>query len=571
MGVKGNFVPMKQTLLNWANSYKYHFLFLLIAIIYFFNLFIEVMEVDAAQYAFISMQMAQTKSFLQVFFYNEDYLDKPPLLFWLSSASFLLFGISTWVYKLPSVLVAILGLYSLYRFTKIWYNHEKALLATLIMASSQAMFLMTNDVRTDALLTAWVIFSLWQFSEFLHRRKWHFLLAGSMGIGLAMMTKGPLGLIAVGTGFFFHFLLKQQWKNIFRWEWIVAAAIVLISLLPMLYGLYHQFDLHPEKEVYGLKGPSGVEFFFWTQSFGRITGDIYWDNNTGFFYFFHTILWDYQPWIWLFAGAFVFRLKTLITHNKDLKNQPELISISAFILLWLALSGSSYKLPHYIFVLFPLASVLTADFIFSMSQKLRNRFAIFQFIILHLFWVIIAAYFVLVFPPQDIVLPTFVLFLFLLFQWSFYQPLVKDKIIVISALTAIALNLVMSISFYPQLLQYQSTTLVGKESVEMKKKGDDLLNFTVQSYSLDFAAQQALPIVYAKNLDSIPVNSKLFVIERVMPVFDSLKTHYKILKTYEDYRVTHLSLPFLLKDQRKDHLRKTYLIEKISDHSSEEK
>jgi hypothetical protein len=112
---------------------------------------------------------------------------------------------------------------------------------------------------------------------------------------------------------------------------------------------------------------------------------------------------------------------------------------------------------------------------------------------------------------------------------------------------------------------------VGKESVVMKKKGDDLLNFTVQSYSLDFAAQQALPIVYAKNLDSIPVNSKLFVIERVMPVFDSLKTHYKILKTYEDYRVTHLSLPFLLKDQRKDHLRKTYLIEKISDHSSEEK
>ena len=39
------------------------------------NMFIDVMEVDAAQYASISMEMFQSKSYLQVFQHGQDYLD----------------------------------------------------------------------------------------------------------------------------------------------------------------------------------------------------------------------------------------------------------------------------------------------------------------------------------------------------------------------------------------------------------------------------------------------------------------------------------------------------------------
>ena len=47
----------------------------------------------------------------------------------------------------------------------------------------------------------------------------------------------------------------------------------------MSIGLYEQFDLHPEKEVLYMKGPSGFRFFYWTQSFGNNRGESYWDNN----------------------------------------------------------------------------------------------------------------------------------------------------------------------------------------------------------------------------------------------------------------------------------------------------
>lgn len=542
-------------------SFKYYLVSGLILLIYFFNLFIDMMEIDAAQYSYISMEMLQNKSYLQVYNFRKDYLDKPPLIFWLSSLSYQIFGISNWSYKLPSVLAILLGIYSTFRFTRIWYNKEKAILASLILASSQALFLITNDVRTDGLLLSWVVFSFWQISEYLKTNKWIHLISGSLGIGLAMMSKGPIALIVVGTGFFFHFLLNKEWKNIFKWEWLIAAAIILASLLPMLYGLYHQFDLHPEKEVYRLQGPSGVKFFFWTQSFGRITGDIYWDNGTGFFFFFHSILWDYQPWVFIFIAALFVRFKNLIMNRKNFLKKTEIISLSAFVLVFLALSKSSFKLPHYIFVLFPMASVITSDFIYELSDLAKRRFARFQYVIMHLFWLIIPAYFILVFPPGHFILPLIVFLFFLIYQFLFFKTQKTNQLILPSVLTIISLNLVMTFSFYPQLLKYQSTSIAGREIADLEKNGENIYNFKEYSYSLDFNAKKHITRIKPKQLDSIPAGTKMFVQESVVHLLDSGSVNYKILKTYDDFRVTHLSLPFLLKHKRQNALRKSYIVE----------
>ncbi|NJO89859.1 MAG: hypothetical protein HC831_13615 [Chloroflexia bacterium] len=45
------------------SKHTYTILFLAIFLVYIFNLFIDVMEVDAAQYALISMEMSWTKAF----------------------------------------------------------------------------------------------------------------------------------------------------------------------------------------------------------------------------------------------------------------------------------------------------------------------------------------------------------------------------------------------------------------------------------------------------------------------------------------------------------------------------
>jgi len=164
------------------------FLLVLAGIAYAAGLFIDLLEPDSCQYANISMEMLQKKSFLQVLYRGENYLDKPPLLFWLSSFSFSVFGISNFSYRLPSFLFTILGVYSSYRLASGLYNKKTGQITIIVLVTCQAYFLFNHDVRTDTLLTGSVIFSIWQLYEFLNKNKIKNLILGFVGIGLAMLS-----------------------------------------------------------------------------------------------------------------------------------------------------------------------------------------------------------------------------------------------------------------------------------------------------------------------------------------------------------------------------------------------
>ena len=173
----------------------YFWLFTLASMVYVLGLDITVMDVDSAQYASISREMAETGNYLQVQHRGMDYLDKPPLLFWVNALLFSIFGVADWVFKLGSFLFTILGVYSTFRLGKILYNAETGRLAALLLYTCQAFFLFNNDVRTDTMLTSAVVFAIWQMTEWLHNRKWKWLIGGAVGIALAMLAKGPVGLM----------------------------------------------------------------------------------------------------------------------------------------------------------------------------------------------------------------------------------------------------------------------------------------------------------------------------------------------------------------------------------------
>ena len=214
------------------------------------------MQVDAAQYAVMSWEMLTTHSFLKLHCLGSDYLDKPPLIFWLSSLSFSVLGFNNFAYKLPSLLFALLAVFSTYRFAKMYYDEKTSRMAAVILATCQAVFLITNDVRTDTLLMGAVIFSIWQWAEFFETKKTVNILLGSMGVALALLAKGPIGLVATCVALLPHLALKGRLKNLFDWRLILATVIVALFLTPMCIGLYQQF---------GLKG---LRFYFWSQSFG---------------------------------------------------------------------------------------------------------------------------------------------------------------------------------------------------------------------------------------------------------------------------------------------------------------
>lgn len=545
-------------------KYRYSLLCICLLCIYFLNMLLDVMELDAAQYANISMEMSYNKSFLEVYYRGNDYMDKPPLLFWLSSLSFILFGVGNFAYKLPSVIILLLGIYSTYKFAQMWYSKDIARLAALIFASTQAVFLITNDVRTDINLVGLVIFSTWQINLYIKENKWKNLLLGAIGTGGAMLAKGPIGIVIPALAIGGDLLLKRNWRAIFKYQWLIFLGIVALILLPMSYGLYVQFDLHPEKFVYEMQGPSGLKFFYWTQSFGRITGDSYWENDSSFFFFFHTILWDMQPWVLLFIPALIAGVVNLAKEKFRPSEHQEYISLAGFILVFLALSKSNFKLPHYIFPIFPFAAILTANFIYSLKDGLTNKISMWYMGILQLFWVMILIMFIFVFPPTNPLVPAIAIFIFLL-SWNVFIKFKAgvERLVIPILLTAIGFNFILSIHFYPNLLSYQASAQAGKLVYENNIPEDKFYCYWTHENVLDFYAKRTITLLNFDDLENLSPGTWVFTDNAGYEHFEKENLSFKTVHTFPYQGPTILRINFLNRNTRESALKYYHIMEKI--------
>src|SRR5918996_283473 len=129
----------------------------------------------------------------------------------VDAASYALLGVSTFAYKLPSLLFAVLGIYSTFRLTRLLAGERASVLAALMLASCQAMFMMLIDPRTDTVLMGAVAFALWKMAELEREPRLSSAVLGGVGVGLAMLAKGPIGLVVPVLAVLSDVALRRQW------------------------------------------------------------------------------------------------------------------------------------------------------------------------------------------------------------------------------------------------------------------------------------------------------------------------------------------------------------------------
>ena len=537
--------------LNREKSYTniYIFYIVLCIIIYILgSLFIPLMEIDSVQYANISREMLQNKSFLQIFDQGKDYLDKPPMLFWLSSLSMYFFGINDFAFRLPSILMAILAIYSTYKFTLLYYSNEIAILAALILASTQAMFLITHDVRTDTMLMAWVILAIWQFAIWLNNRKWYSLIIAFSAVAFGMMTKGPIALMVPIFSFVPHMLIHRNFKMLFRWEYLVGLIIIMILLIPMDIGLYQQFDLHPEKVMYEKTGTSGIRFFYWTQSFGRITGESVWHENDDFFFLFQNLLWGFLPWTLFLISGLISECTRIIRTKFIINKNEEWIVLPGFLITYTALGISNYQLPHYIYVVLPFTAIIAAKSLYSLVINWENKF--FKNVIngINIFIYILVLAILLVLLLFTFNTNIYFVIASLSVMSIFFLILMLKKIgaipevIQFALFTIITTNLLLTIFFYPTLLEFQLGNAVTK--VIRQKNIDKTKFYLYQVYyerSLDFYSNHSFQQV--ESLNSLKSNDYVLVKNEL--INQELLTNFNKIEQVSTFHVSTLNAEFL--------------------------
>jgi 4-amino-4-deoxy-L-arabinose transferase-like glycosyltransferase len=548
-----------------ANQIYLYYIIASIIIYILGSLFIPLIEIDSVQYGNICREMLQTKSFLQIFDQGKDYLDKPPFLFWASTLSMYVFGMNDFAFRLPSMIMAVIAIYSTYKFTLLYYQKEIAILSALVIASSQAMFLITHDVRTDTMLMCWVIVGIWKFASWLQNKNWTSFIIAFSAIGFGMMTKGPIALMVPIFSFVPHLLIHKQYKLLFRWEYLIGLIIILILLLPMDIGLYQQFDLHPEKVMYGKTGTSGLRFFYWTQSFGRITGESIWHENDSFFFLFENLLWGFLPWTLFFIIGLVFEIYQFIKNKFKVQVGQEWIIFPGFLITYLALGSSRYQLPHYIYVVLPFISIITAKCIYNLTNKgsQSNFGKVLNLVNFIVFSIILCLLVYLMFIPfnNNKLLITILLILSAIIFASilYFNHNRIPKIVHFGLFSILLTNLLLNVFFYPPLLEYQLGNKVTKFINDKKIDKSKFYTYKItDSRSLDFYSDYTY-----KNVEDLSVSKKgdyILIEDKNTP--DSLLTHFNKITSISSFHVSTLTGEFINPKTRDSAVDYFYILQK---------
>ena len=546
------------------SNMRYWFLLVLIVLVYVVGMFATLFENDSAQFAVMAMRMVQENDFINLFKGPEEYLDKPHMHYWLAALSFKIFGLHHWAYRIPGVLAILLGAYSCFGLGKLLYDRHVGKLAALVFMTSQTIVLACIDVRTDAVLTGFSIFAIWHLTAYIQKNSLKHIALGALGAGVAFSTKGQIALLVIGLPLLCHLAYTKKWIMFLNWRVALGILVFVLVIAPMLYAYYHQFDLHPEKIIRGKGNRSGIFFIFWEQSFERLSGEGVGKNSSDYFFFFHTFLWVFLPWTVLGLLAYWTKAKELVLSRFRYDGKKEVLTLGGITLIFLVISFAQFKLPHYLNIVIPLFSVLTASYTVGLMNKKEGTRRVllgFQYFILAVVFVACAFICYYVFKSEHyyhylwkVPLGATVIFYCLKRENYLY------RIITVGAMTAILLNGIMNAYFYPSLLEYQAgatmANTIGENDIDPKNIYKVSQRHT---WALDFYNREPVKIISVEALKN-KKNVWVYADDKELQLLSSQGVAWDRKLSEKQFRITRLQARFLNPRTRQEVLNTMHLL-----------
>ena len=315
-------------------------------------------DMDEGVNAECAREMAEAGTWVVPTFNWELRTAKPVLLYWLQRFAFLAFGVSEWSARLPSVLLGIGTVLVTYELGRRMFDALTGLLAGVALASAVQFCMLSHAATPDAPLiffTTLTFYLVWCGQEN-NGRSW--LIIPAIPCGLAVLSKGPVGLALPGLAFVLFFLWNREWRRLFDHRLLFGIVIFLLVVGPWV-GLV-------AAETKG----EWLAKFLQNENVNRITTAQ--ENHSGWpIYYVLCVLVLFAPWssvigVTLWFGVRGTRLpQSPSTIVDGLSSQ---VRAHRFLLCWfcaylIPFSLIATKLPNYIGPLYPALALLSARFL----------------------------------------------------------------------------------------------------------------------------------------------------------------------------------------------------------------
>jgi len=549
---------------NNTNKPLYLLLFVLALAVNFAGIKARFFTDDPGLYASIAKNLVYKKDFLQLFTYNQDWLDKPHFPFWAIALSYKLFGISAWAYRLPALFFFCLSLLYTYLFTRKYYGQEIGGMAVLILATALNVQLGNTDVRAEPYLMGLIIGSIYHIDRLRERLTSTDLVLAALLTACAVMTKGIFVVAAIYGSLLAQLIFTNNLKGLLSFKWLLLIILTLLFTLPEFYALYSQFDMHPEKTVFDRHHVSGIRWFLWDSQFGRFVnnGPISRKTSGSVFFFLHTLLWSFAPWCLLFYYAIFRNIKSIIRSVK----LPEYYSLGGGLLLLALFSISRFQLPFYTNAVFPLFAIVTAPFCYKQVNEFERKFSqIAQWIFIVLFPLVIIALNYLLRPDSSLFFIIDCLLLVLLAILIINTVTdTSRRIFFLSCASVLFAGFYLSTVFYEVIAPYKGEATAACYANQGPLEKFPAYSLRAENNIFQFYCNRPVDLVPIDQFQSFKFTTPplIFATQASIDYLRSKHANFRIVRSFINYPQENILPKFINKATRGQVLNRVYLITK---------
>jgi dolichol-phosphate mannosyltransferase len=314
-------------------------LLVLAACLFFAKLRAPLLEPQEPRYAEIARQMYVEGRLLVPVLHGQPYLDKPPLLYWLTMGSYAVFGIYDRAARLVPGLAGVLTVVLTYWWGRRTVGDRAAFCAALMLCLSARFVYLERMLTMDCLLCLWVVAALAAahvaVADGRWRRGW-WLLSGT-ACGLGLLTKGPVALVLVVVPVLVHQGLDPRAARL-RWRSWVAYLGVAVGLAAPWYA------------AVWAAAPEFGRYFFWTHNVVRFLAPF--DHQEPAWFFLPGLFLGMLPWTLLLPGLIRFLARR---SGRTAARRPAALGFFLLVFHWALLffSASGSKRAVYILPAMP--------------------------------------------------------------------------------------------------------------------------------------------------------------------------------------------------------------------------
>lgn len=310
-------------------------------------------EEDEVWYAQVAREMVSNQDYVTPTFAGEPFFHKPPLFFWLIALTGKSFGFSEFSVRLVSVGAAIATVVLTFLIGEMLFGGMVGAGAALILTTSFQFMLQARLAYLDPLLTLFITLAFYFFGRgYLKQKPINYIwFYGAMG--LATITKGPIGLLLPAGAIFLFLLVRREFKEIKNTflNWGILLFLMIILPWYVLETVRH--------------GWAFLQDHFGYHMLARFAQGI--EAHVEPWYYYVVILFlGFLPWSTFLPTTFLYVKRTI-------RQKEILLTVSWAAVIFIFFSISKSKLPGYILSSYVPFALLVAVAIIAF---VKNREAI---------------------------------------------------------------------------------------------------------------------------------------------------------------------------------------------------